>query len=190
LHEVFECRACPNAFGFTEREDNGPYLKFPPTIGSLGRVPLLFVGINPRRSKNNVDLFDRIMGDEREFARLADNRDGQRPYIAPGCKERHYERHMEIVQAMFGRQARFEDFAAVTELYFCGTRNARGLDIKGSPCADRFFERVFLKVKPRIVFCVWPPVLSYFQRIAEAGDKQSFLMTLGRHTALVLQMPR
>ena len=129
LHEVFECDMCPAGLGFTRLEGGGPYCKFPPTIGALGRAPLLFVGINPRLSGDNGALYERIMGDEREFARLADNRDGRHPYISPKCKEKHYWRHMEIVQAMFGVRARFEDYAAVTELFFCGKVNAMGLNV-------------------------------------------------------------
>ena len=91
---------------------------------------------------------------------------------------------------MFGEQARFEDFAAVTELFFCAKLNAKGLNVSNSPCADQFFERVYMKVRPLMVFCVWPPVVSYFQRIARVGNERSFLLTLGGHTAMVVEMPR
>jgi len=96
---------------------------------------------------------------------------------------------MKIVRAMFGSKARFEDYAAVTELFFCGKADAKRLNISQSRCAGKYFERVYLKVRPRIVFCVWPPVLSYFQIIAGAGKRSSFLLTLSGHTVLVVEMP-
>jgi len=140
---------------------------------------------------DNEALHRRIMADEREFALLADNRHGKKPYIiAPQCSEKHYHPHVKIVQRMFGERARFEEFAAVTELFFCAKLNAKGLNITHSPCAEIFFERVFLKVCPTIVFCVWPPVLSYFQRIGGAKNQRSFPLTIRGHTAMVAEMPR
>jgi hypothetical protein len=154
------------------------------------------VGINPRisdgtnpRVLDNEALYQRIMKEMVEFAALAENRDGPRPYIAPGCAERHYHRHIEIVQKLFGAQVKFEDFAAVTELFFCATKDSEGLPIAESPCARKFFERVFLKVKPVIVCCVWKSVLRYFQRLARAGNRTSFVLTIGGHSALVIEMP-
>src|SRR5438045_5903038 len=96
LNTVYACDSCPAEFGFRRPEGGGPYFKFPPTIGALGRAPLLFVGINPRISPDNEDLHRRIMADERQFARLADNRTGGGLYIAPQCGEKHYHAHVRV----------------------------------------------------------------------------------------------
>ncbi len=196
LQDVRDCDCC-TGFGFKRPATGGPYLKFPPTIGAAGRAAILFVGINPRISDasepgvlDNEAMYHRIMADPQEFAALARNRDGKERYIAPGCPEKHYHRHVAIVQKLFGSEAHFEDCAAVTELFFCATRDSEGLPIAESPCAARYFERVFLKVRPLVVCCVWKSVLRYFQRLARAGNQSTFVLTLGGHSALVIEMPR
>jgi hypothetical protein len=100
LREVYPCTHC-QSFGFKGHEDNKPYFKFPPTIGAEGEAPLLFVGINPRISSGshypgNEDLHNRLMGSKDAFAALAQNRDGRDRYIAPGCAEKFYHRHMKV----------------------------------------------------------------------------------------------
>ena len=137
-----------------------------------------------------MDLHNRLMNDKWAFADLARNQDGEVPYIAVGCREKFYHWHMRVVELLFGKGAKFEDHAAVTELFFCASRNAKQLPIADSPCANFYFERVFLKVRPIVVFCVWKSVLKYFQKRARTWDRNSFLLTLGDHTALVVYIPQ
>ncbi len=190
LHEVFECKACPEALGFTRLAKGQPYLKFPPTIGAVGKAPLLFVGIHPRLAPDNQAFYQRILRSEQEFASFAENSYRGKPYIGPECKDGDYRPHMQVVQKIFGRTAAFEDCAAVTQLFFCGKIDAKGLKLSASSCADKYFERVFLKVRPKIVFCVCPPAMAYFQRLAKAEGKKIFFLTLAEHTAVVVEMPR
>lgn len=144
LEEVRGCDLCKErGLGFDRQDGTGPFFKFPPTIGATGQAWFLFVGINPRKTPDNADLHERIMRHRHEFIKLAKNHDDQLAYIAPGCKERHYRRHIAFVQRHCGPDAKFEDHAAVTELYFCATSNARALPREESPCADSlFFEGV------------------------------------------------
>jgi len=190
LRVVYPCTRCLS-FGFEGPAGNPSYFKFPATIGATGPAPLLFVGINPRITPDNRDLHDRLMAGKLAFARLALNRDGEAPYISPGCRERHYHWHMRVVQSLFGLDAKFEDHAAVTELFLCATPKAKHLMpiIADSPCANLYFERVFLKVRPALVLPVFPDVLNYFQRLARAGNQNGFLLALGGHTACVVHIP-
>jgi hypothetical protein len=194
LREVYPCTLC-RSFGFEGPAANEPYFKFPPTIGAEGEAPLLFVGINPRRLPGNrypgnQDLHDRLMKSKSAFANLAQNWNGGNRYIAPGCAEKFYHPQMKVVQLLFGKDAKFEKHAAATELFFCATPHAKNLPIEESPCADLYFERVFLKVRPIVVLCVWQSVLRYFQRRAGALNQNGFLLTIGGHSALVMHLPR
>jgi hypothetical protein len=130
------------------------------------------------------------MKDKKAFENLAQNWDRGNRYIAPGCEEKHYRRHMAVVQSLFGKDAKFEEHAAVTELFFCASPSSRNLPIEESPCADIYFERVFLKVRPILVLCVWPRALGYFQKRAGALNQNGFLLTIGGHSALVMHLPR
>ena len=193
LRDVYTCSRC-QSFGFTAPAVNAPFFKFPATIGATGHAPLLFVGINPRIDEPNArsgnrGLHEKLIGSKKAFADLACNRDGDESYIAPGCRERHYRWHMAVMQFLFGQDARFEDHAAVTELVLCASRNSEKLAVADSPCANRFFDTVFLKVRPLVVFCVWKSVLPYFQRRAGAWNQNSFLLTVADHTALVVYLP-
>src|SRR5438552_1806554 len=122
LDRVFLCTTCPERYGFS-RSESGPYFKFPPTIGATGIADLLFVGINPRFS-GNEPLFERLMRHRETFQDLSQNRDGERAYIAVDGVERHYETHMKILEGVYGKGAKFEEHAVVTELFFCATKEA------------------------------------------------------------------
>jgi len=193
LRDVFYCTQCKPSYGFKPLSSNGPYSKFPPTIGALDKADLLFVGINPRISDNsksyNKDLFQRIMTSKNAFADLAVNLDGSERYIAKDGKEKHYHHHVDITEAMFGMGAKFEEHAAVTELFFCATKNAQNLPKYSYPCADLFFDRVFLKVRPRLVVCVWKSAFEYFRRRFGIKGTESFLITIGGHKSMVVYLP-
>lgn len=189
LSEVYSCKCCPAEYGFTSPTPDDPYFKFPPTIGALGRAELLFVGINPRISMDNHQLHERLMAQKAAFAALAENQDGDQPYISRGCEEQHYHHHVAIVESLFGKNARFEDHAAVTELFYCATTNAMHLPQGATPCADLYFDRVFLRVRPRLVICVWKTALNYFRRRAGVVAGENLLVTIGGHSAVVVFLP-
>jgi hypothetical protein len=50
------------------------YFKFPATTGAVGAAPVLFIGINPRRSVSNAGLHRDVMASERAFRLLSANR--------------------------------------------------------------------------------------------------------------------
>lgn len=51
----FDCDHCAdNGFGFQRQPTKRRLYKFPSTIGAQGPVPLLFAGINPRKSESNA----------------------------------------------------------------------------------------------------------------------------------------
>jgi len=111
LREVYSCTRC-RSFGFRGPADDKPFFKFPPTIGTEGETPLLFVGINPRISASdhypgNEDLHNRMMGSKAAFAALAQNWYGGSRYIAPGGVEKFYHRHMAVVRPQRSRQRDF-----------------------------------------------------------------------------------
>ena len=188
LRDVYQCTQCSERYGFTRPEPNKPYFKFPPTIGAEGQADLLFVGINPRKTYN-TELFKRLMSDEDAFLSLARNRDGQQAYIIRGGKERHYHHHMAIVEALYGKDAKFEDHAAVTELFLCATTDSKTLPRDVNPCAERYFDRVFLKVRPKVVICVWKTPFDYFRNRCGARPNQDFRLTIQGHTAAVILSP-
>ena len=185
LRDVYQCDRCSESYGFTRPAPGKPYFKFPPTIGAEGHADLLFVGINPRKTYN-TSLHSRLMSDKNEFLALARNRDGQKAYIIRGGGEKHYHHHMAIVEALYGKDARFENHAAVTELYLCATKNAKGLPSDVKPCADLYFDRVFLKVRPKVVICVWKTAFDYFRNRCRAKSNQNFLLTIQDHSAPVI----
>jgi uracil-DNA glycosylase len=189
LRTVYDCQSCPEVFGVSRPGTGRPYFKFPPMIGVVGRAELLFVGINPRRAgRENLVLHDRLMADVSAFEALARNRDGQRTYIAWDGRERHYQMHVQVVWAVFGPGARFEDHTAVTELFFCASAGSAHLPQVESPCAAKYFETVLRLVAPRVVVCVGARVFDYFrERYGRAGGP--IRLGCGQAAADVVQVP-
>jgi uracil-DNA glycosylase len=188
LREVYACQSCNEAYGFERPGPGLPYFKFPPTIGAAGRNDLLFVGINPRRSGSNRELHSSLMANFGAFEALALNWNGPEPYITKYGAERHYGAHVEFVEGVFGSGAKFEEHAAVTELYFCATTNSEGLPKVGSQCADRYLERILMLVSPKVVICVGKQVWTYFgdrYRVIDARIQARF----GAGMAEVVTMP-
>src|ERR1700694_5388211 len=109
--EVYSCMLC-DGLGFTSPAPRKPFFKFPPTIGAIGEAPILFVGINPRRSSTNLVLHDALMSDVKAFHNLAENRYRGGRYIAfPGGQEPHYNNHAKIIRTIF-QDNDFADLAA------------------------------------------------------------------------------
>lgn len=158
---MYQCDVCPSSLGFTRPHQGASYYKFPPLIGAVGQADLLFVGINPRLRRNEA-LHGELMGSFEAFERLARNQVRSEPYIAVNGLERHYQAHMEIVEGVFGRGEKFEDHAAVTELFYCATPDSTGLPPVESRCADRHFGEVLRLVRPKVVLCVGARVFRYF----------------------------
>jgi hypothetical protein len=115
--DTFLCARCDAAtFGFERPAPEVGYFKFPATIGALGAAPVLFLGINPRRSASNARLHRDVMANERAFRLLSANRvpDGAGrdagPYIHRRGPERHYDLHLAILEHAFGPgPVRFEE---------------------------------------------------------------------------------
>lgn len=178
LDEVYPCVACGEGYGF-EHAAGGGFFKFPPTIGATGRADLLFVGVNPRRSSTNLDLANAAMTSGEAFRVLSGNREpdargrGGARYLRRRGSERspyrwegHYAVHVEIVEAVWGRRAHFDDHAAVTELYLCSTLNTASGERPlhwDSPCARRYFGRIIADVRPRVIVAVGAPPRDYLR---------------------------
>ena len=68
LHEVYDCKSCaieaPKIAAEFTLAPSGSFFKFPPLIGGTGKVRLLFVGYNPRRT-SNLAIHDFAMGASR-----------------------------------------------------------------------------------------------------------------------------
>lgn len=169
--EVHDCVRCTGIPEFERPAADRPFYKFPPTIGSQGPAPLLFIGINPRRTDNNRDLHDQLMSEPAAFSTLALNRlQNGRPYIALGARERHYQAHMQVVEEVFGRGVPFESKAAVTELFLCASPGTpAALAHSKSPCAERYLGRVLDLVRPKVVIAVGSMVFrhlnSHFEQL-------------------------
>ena len=187
LRTVYTCQSCPEGFGFTRPVPGQPYYKFPPTIGATGQAELLFVGINPRRAGNEA-LHDALMANIGAFEGLARNWDGRQRYIAAGGPEAHYQSHVEVVEGVYGRGARFEDHAAVTELFFCASADSAGLPPVRSECADRYFKTVLRLVAPRVVICVGARVFKYF-RDRYGGGGGAMSVRFDQVEAALVRMP-
>jgi hypothetical protein len=154
LQDVYPCRECAvekRAFvsEFNEARP-GYFYKFPPLIGVAGKVKLLLVGYNPRRT-TNLAIHNFAMATFQNFGTLSNNFDhhGQR-YIgslksAPDHEE-HYELHDDIVQRVFAKP--FEDVAVVTEMYLCASEDGQRLQTKNSPCAKRYLMRTIRIADP------------------------------------------
>src|SRR5262245_16193151 len=83
LHDVFECMHCETlGLPFARREADGRFFRFPPVIGAVKDVAVLFIGINPRISPSNEMLHQQASDGMPAFAALAANRANGVPYIA------------------------------------------------------------------------------------------------------------
>ena len=178
LDDVYACARCDApTFGFELAEPGAGYYKFPATIGATAAASILFVGINPRRSESNARLHQDVMRSAAAFRTLAGNRipDSRgrpiRRYIDRHGTERHYDLHVEIVETAFGVSARFEDYAAVTELLLCASASSPPVDLTTSPCAKAFLARTVDQVRPEVIVGVGAAVDEYFRsRATRRGD--------------------
>jgi hypothetical protein len=170
LQDVYGCRECAikgRSFvsDFSEAR-SGFFYKFPPLIGGAGKVKLLFVGYNPRRT-TNLAIHNFAMGSFQNFCTLSDNFDhhGQRyigsPKSAPDHEE-HYELHDDIVQRVFAKP--FEDVAAVTEMYLCASKNGKKLNTENSPCAQKFLLRTIGIARPDYIVTLGSGLPRFFKR--------------------------
>jgi hypothetical protein len=151
--EVFRCMHCDGLGLPFVRDANGKFYRFPPTIGAIGHVPLLFVGINPRVSDTNRDLHDNIVQNHTRFDELRKNRVGIREYIGQNGLERHYALHVGIAHALFPGKP-FDLVASVTELHLCASSSSVGLPYSSSECANRYLTAVLEIVRPFVIFAV------------------------------------
>lgn len=182
LEDARQCTFCERfgRYGFVRPPQGGGFYKFPATIGAIGNAPLLFIGINPRRSPSNQLLCDEAMDSLASFGVLASNRephegssDGAR-YIrrygldeAPRYgKEPHYRQHLDVVERVWEDDgANFEDHAVATELYLCSTVNTEDGDFSAeSPCAGRFFVRVVQQVQPEVIVTLGAAPRDYLRK--------------------------
>ena len=169
-HEIYQCKYCDGAsLGFESASPDGPFFKFPPTIGAAGNADILFVGINPRISNTNKNLHSELTHNIQAFDELAGNRYNGQEYIEA---ERHYRNHATIVKDLFQGQS-FEAAAAVTELFFCATKKTNKLLVESCPCANLFLEKTILHVRPKVIIPVGKIVLRYFQKCF-GKDKEVF----------------
>ena len=164
--EVFGCESCTHITDFARPSSGGPFYKFPPLIGGEKGVPLLFIGINPRRTKSNFELHDWLMSSPENFSKLSRNQQADGcSYISPGAKEEHYHCHAIVVKELFGSTTAFESKAAVTELLLCASESGAGLlHLEKSRCAEKFLPRVIKIVQPRVVVAVGSTVRKHLER--------------------------
>ncbi|HLH64710.1 MAG TPA: uracil-DNA glycosylase family protein [Solirubrobacteraceae bacterium] len=196
LDDVYVCAKCDaRTFGFELAGPEAGYYKFPATIGARAAAPVLFVGINPRRSASNARLHQDVMRSPEAFKTLAGNRIPDAhgrptcPYIKRGGVERHYELHMEIVESAFGIGARFEDYAAVTELLLCATVSSPPVDLTTSPCAKEFLARTVDQVRPEVIVAVGTTVDNYFRSRTTQRGGLVLSVAIGRHNAWLIPVP-
>lgn len=164
--EVYGCELCTEVGAFRRPANERPFFKFPPIIGAQGKVDLLFIGINPRRSPSNFELHDWVMKSRVTFAEIAQNtqKDGS-PYIRADSDEEHYQCHVIVVESLFGVNTAFETKAAVTELMYCASRNEPLLLSRlKSPCAALYLQRVLQIVKPQVVIAVGSGVWRHLEK--------------------------
>jgi uracil-DNA glycosylase len=170
LHEVYDCKSCadegPNFAGEFTLAPSGSFFKFPPLIGGTGKVKLLFVGYNPRRT-SNLRIHDFAMGSFPDFCKLSNNVDHHgRRYVGSLATaldhEVHYELHDEIVQRVFGKP--FEQVAAVTEMYLCASKNGKKLNTERSPCAQKFLMRTISIASPDYIVTFGSGLPRFFNR--------------------------
>ena len=201
LDGVYECSHCER-FGRYPFErpprGGGGFYKFPATIGALDRVPLLLIGINPRRSPSNQRLCDEVMRSRRSFEILARNQepfeagtDGARyirryePREVPRYgREPHYRQHLAVVEGVWGEGASFETYAAATELYLCSTEDTTDGNLTAaSPCAARFFVRVIQQVRPTVLVTLGKAPREYLRRTWSADRRRITKETLSPYQA-------
>ena len=168
--KVFGCEECTDIVAFRRPPHGGPFYKFPPILGAQGTAPLLFIGINPRRTDTNRDLHEWLAGSPDNFERLAaKNRDEKdEAYIARAGPEPHYHCHAIVVEEVFGHGTLFESKAAVTELFLCASKSAPvtydRLKSERSPCADRYLSEVMELVQPEVIVSVGSTVKGHLSR--------------------------
>lgn len=96
---VFRCEECSESgFGFSRIDADAALSKFPPTIGSSGDAPLLFIGTNPRISNSNRELYTEIMRSPESFDLLAQDVWRGRSYLRFGEPGHHYDLHIAIAR--------------------------------------------------------------------------------------------
>lgn len=191
LRDVFKCMDCGDKRGlpFVRRHSKGPFFRFPPVIGATKDVSVLFIGINPRIAPGNEGLHQFVSDDMTAFTALAENRINGRPYIAIDGEEGHYRWHARMINNRFPNRP-FEEVAAVTELYFCASINASGLNRQDNPCAKKYMERVLTLVQPRVVVAVGKAVEKYLRRFEYGpSNNRFFVVKIGNHTTTVLPVP-
>jgi hypothetical protein len=196
LDDVYACARCDaRTFGFELAEPGAGYYKFPATIGATAAAPVLFVGINPRRSESNARLHQDVMRSAEAFETLAGNRNPDargrpiRGYIDRHGTERHYALHVEIVETAFGVRARFEEHAAVTELLLCASASSPPVDLTTSPCANAFLTRTVDQVRPEVIVGVGAAVDEYFRSRATSRGDLVFRAVIGGHHAWCVPVP-
>ena len=163
---VYDCKQCASLTGFVAHQQTERLYKFPPIIGKRENAEILFIGINPRRSKTNLPLHNWLMESLGHFAKLAANRLGDgKPYIAADGEEEHYHCHMIVLEGVYSPGIRFEEKAAVTEMYHCvNGRGAELLNDGKSPCAERYLARVIQIVKPKVVIAIGAGVRKHLEQ--------------------------
>ena len=100
----------------------------------------------------------------------------------------HYLPHMQIARNIYP-QRRFEDIAAVTELFFCASESAGRLPIDHSPCAAKYFERVLSVIQPSVVFAVGRRVEGHMMRRFGCKNGAKFARWGDEGQAMVIGMP-
>ena len=186
--QTFGCEVCAGSgLGFSRVDAEAPLSKFPPTIGSSGPAPLLFVGTNPRISNTNRDLYAEIMRNRDSFCLLAQDVWHARSYLRFGEPGRHYDLHIAIAEQAFPHRP-FSAVAAVTELFLCATKDEELLPRTGSVCADLYLDQVARQVCPEVVVTIGAKARSYFDgRRVCAG--MPFKARLGDGTVVVAAVP-
>lgn len=161
---VFRCEECSESgFGFSRIDADAALSKFPPTIGSSGDAPLLFIGTNPRISNSNRELYTEIMRSPESFDLLAQDVWRGRSYLRFGEPGHHYDLHIAIARkAIPGRP--FASVAAVTEVFLCATLDGGLLPNAGSRCADLHLDEVAQQVRPQVVVAVGAKARDYLAR--------------------------
>lgn len=127
---------------------------------------MLFIGINPRISKSNQKLHDKLIESEESFCRLAQNRlDDGTPYITLNAEEKHYHSHMLIVKGVFGNQCEFEKVAAVTELFLCASESLPTNALKAkSVCAEQHLKTSLNFINPKVIIAVGTAVRNHLKQ--------------------------
>ena len=189
LRDAYTCAQCPMEHGFCT-SPNGGYFKFPPVIGATSKADLLFIGINPRRSKTNLALHDALMRSKRDFMNLALNRVKKTPYIHTGGQERHYHDHLKVISQVYGQPQPFESCAAVTELFLCATTTSAKLPRPESECAESFLPKVLQLVQPKAIVAVGSRVMAYLcTKMPQTIASDSMRIALFGNDYKVVSMP-